>query len=100
MNTPMSCIQMLCGLMEGVVAITSAAFCCRAVCCGRRANTGMVMFNPQGGTIRGAQNEQGYDAIPMAMGGAMIPDTQQAPIEVPKPNFGMVQFRNSQKEVD
>jgi hypothetical protein len=80
---------MLSGLMEGVVAITSAAFCCRAVCCGRRRNTaGMVMFNPQGRVTTGAPNEQGLYAIPMV--GEMIPNAQQAPVEVPKTNFGSV----------
>jgi hypothetical protein len=46
----MACIQLFTGLMEGVVAIACAVFCCRAVCCGRQTNTGMSdMSNTQSG---------------------------------------------------
>merc|ERR1712012_651774 len=38
-------IQLLTGLLQGVVAITTAAFSCRVVCCGRqRSNMGTVIY--------------------------------------------------------
>jgi hypothetical protein len=46
----MASFQLFTGIMEGVVAIVSAVFCCRAVCCGRQTNTGMSdMSNTQSG---------------------------------------------------
>ena len=37
-------IQIFIGLLQGVVAITTAAFSCRAVCCGRKQHPGAVIF--------------------------------------------------------
>jgi len=38
-------IQLLTGLLQGVVAITTAAFSCRVVCCGKqRSNMGTVIY--------------------------------------------------------
>ena len=35
--------QIFIGLLQGVVAITTAAFSCRAVCCGRKQHPGAVI---------------------------------------------------------
>jgi hypothetical protein len=59
MKTPMCYIQMLTGVIEGCVAIVSAAFCCGAVCCGRRTNTEIEMFNTQKGATTGVANSGG-----------------------------------------
>jgi hypothetical protein len=48
MKTPMCYIQML-----------TAAFCCGAVCCGRRTNTEIEMFNTQRGATTGVANSGG-----------------------------------------
>ena len=36
-------IQIFIGLLQGVVAITTAAFSCRAVCCGKKQHPGAVI---------------------------------------------------------
>ena len=38
-------IQLLTALIQGVVAVTTAAFSCRVVCCGKRSSNGTVVFS-------------------------------------------------------
>jgi len=38
-------IQLLIGLLQGVVAIVASSFSCRAVCCGRKQYPGAVLFS-------------------------------------------------------
>jgi len=52
-------IQMLVGLLQGVIAITTSAFSCRAVCCGRKQYPGAVIFSP------GTNAEQTFTTIPL-----------------------------------
>jgi len=51
-------IQIVIGLLQGVVAITASAFSCRAVCC-RRQHPGAVIFSP------GNNAEQTFTTIPL-----------------------------------
>jgi hypothetical protein len=51
-------IQIVIGLLQGVVAITASAFSCRAVCC-RRQHPGAVIFSP------GTNAEQTFTTIPL-----------------------------------
>jgi len=52
-------IQIVVGLLQGVVAITASAFSCRAVCCGRRQYPGAVIFS------QGTNAEQTFTTIPL-----------------------------------
>ena len=57
------CIQLLTGLLQGVVGIITAAFSCRVVCCGRqRSNLGTVIY-----TNAVPQSEQ-MSAVPLISG--------------------------------
>jgi hypothetical protein len=62
-------IQLLIGLLQGVVAITTAAFSCRAVCCGRKSHPGAVIF-----TSGNAAGEQNFTTIPLNQ---IVPSPQQ-----------------------
>ena len=53
-------IQLLIGLLQGVVAITTAAFSCRAVCCGRKSHPGAVIF-----TSGNTAGDQTFTTIPL-----------------------------------
>merc|ERR1712008_374335 len=53
-------IQLLIGLLQGVVAITTAAFSCRAVCCGRKSHPGAVIF-----TSSNTAGDQTFTTIPL-----------------------------------
>merc|ERR1712004_297452 len=37
------CVQLLTALFQGIVAVTTAAFSCRVVCCGKRSSNGTVV---------------------------------------------------------
>merc|ERR1711953_692309 len=39
------CVQLLTALFQGIVAVTTAAFSCRVVCCGKRSSNGTVVFS-------------------------------------------------------
>jgi len=52
-------MQILIGLLQGVVAITTAAFSCRAVCCGRKQYPGAVIFSS------GNTDDQTFTTIPL-----------------------------------
>merc|ERR1712107_512140 len=52
-------MQLLIGLLQGVVAITTAAFSCRAVCCGRKQYPGAVIFSS------GNTADQTFTTIPL-----------------------------------
>ena len=57
------CIQLLTGLLQGVVGIITAAFSCRVVCCGRqKSNLGTVIY-----TNAVPQSEQ-MSAVPLISG--------------------------------
>ena len=57
------CIQLLTGLLQGVVAITTAGFSCRVVCCGsQKSNLGTVIY-----TNAVPQSEQ-MSAVPLISG--------------------------------
>ena len=53
------CIQLLIGLAQAVIAITTAAFACRTVCCGKRSTAGAVLFNS-------GNNTEQFTAIPLS----------------------------------
>ena len=38
-------VQLLTGLVQGIVAITTAAFSCRVACCGAKSTQGTVVFS-------------------------------------------------------
>ena len=52
-------IQLLIGLAQAVIAITTAAFACRTVCCGKRSTAGAVLFNS-------GNNTEQFTAIPLS----------------------------------
>ena len=52
--------QVFIGLLQGVVAITTAAFSCRAVCCGRKSHPGAVIF-----TSGNTAGDQTFTTIPL-----------------------------------
>merc|ERR1711953_396513 len=56
-------IQLLCGLAQAVISITTSAFSCRTVCCGKRTRAGTVIFNPEHATGRARAGE--FTAIPL-----------------------------------
>jgi len=62
-------IQLLIGLLQGVVAITTAAFSCRAVCCGRKSHPGAVIF-----TSGNTAGDQTFTTIPLNQ---IVPPAQQ-----------------------
>merc|ERR1712241_1308729 len=52
-------IQLLIGLLQGVVAIVTSSFSCRAVCCGRKQYPGAVIFSS------GTNPDQQFTTIPL-----------------------------------
>merc|ERR1712038_1354783 len=56
-------MQLLFGLAQAVIAITTSAFSCRTVCCGKRTRAGTVIFNPEHATSRARAGE--FTAIPL-----------------------------------
>ena len=62
-------IQLLIGLLQGVVAITTAAFSCRAVCSRRKHHPGMVIF-----TSGNTAGDQTFTTIPLNQ---IVPTAQQ-----------------------
>ena len=60
-------LHILVGLVEAVTAITASAFCCRAVCCGKRHYPGTVIFAPNAGQFQGASGANvEFTAIPLS----------------------------------
>jgi len=74
-------IQIIVGLLQGVVAITTSAFACRATCCVRKQNPGAVVFSQI--TNNG---EQTFATIPLNQ---IIQPSAQAtvPTVTPASNF-------------
>ena len=62
-------IQLLIGLLQGVVAITTAAFSCRVVCSRGKQNPGMVIF-----TSGNTAGNQTFTTIPLNQ---IVPSAQQ-----------------------
>ena len=62
-------MQLLIGLLQGVVAITTAAFSCRAVCSRRKHHPGMVIF-----TSGNTAGDQTFTTIPLNQ---IVPTAQQ-----------------------
>jgi hypothetical protein len=69
-------IQIIVGLLQGVVAITTSAFACRATCCVRKQNPGAVVFSQI--TNNG---EQTFATITMAKTNLTIKDPLSTNIE-------------------
>ena len=61
--------QIFIGLLQGVVAIITAAFSCRAVCCGRKSHPGAVIF-----TSGNTAGDQTFTTIPLNQ---IVPPAQQ-----------------------
>jgi len=60
-------LHILVALVEAVTAITASAFCCRAVCCGKRHYPGTVIFAPNAGQFQGASGANvEFTAIPLS----------------------------------
>ena len=55
--------QMFIALAQAVIAITTAAFSCRTVCCGKRSTAGAVIFNP----MESIGNNAGHQFTAMAL---------------------------------
>jgi len=62
-------LQLLIGLLQGVVAIVASSFSCRAVCCGRKQYPGAVIFSS------GTNPDQQYTTIPLNQIVQAIPQT-------------------------
>merc|ERR1719270_3066322 len=73
-------VQIIVGLLQGVVAITTSAFACRATCCGRKQNPGTVVFSQI------TNGEQTFATIPLNQ---IIQQSAQAtvPTVAPASNF-------------
>merc|ERR1719270_3000772 len=73
-------VQIIVGLLQGVVAITTSAFACRATCCGRKQNPGTVVFSQI------TNGEQTFATIPLNQ---IIQQSAQAaaPTVTPTSNF-------------
>merc|ERR1712170_89841 len=73
-------VQIIVGLLQGVVAITASAFACRATCCGRKQNPGAVVFSQI------TNGEQTFATIPLNQ---IIQQSAQAaaPTVTPSSNF-------------
>jgi len=73
-------VQIIVGLLQGVVAITTSAFACRATCCGRKQNPGTVVFSQI------TNGEQTFATIPLNQ---IIQQSAQAaaPTVTPSSNF-------------
>merc|ERR1711923_621801 len=73
-------VQIIVGLLQGVVAITTSAFACRATCCGRKQNPGAVVFSQI------TNGEQTFATIPLNQ---IIQQSSQAaaPTATPTSNF-------------
>ena len=65
-------IQLLTALIQGIVAVTTAAFSCRVVCCGKRSSNGTVVFS----NVVPSQSEQ--VAVPLTV----IAGVTAAPLNV------------------
>ena len=73
-------VQIIVGLLQGVVAITTSAFACRATCCGRKQNPGAVIYSQI------TNGEQTFATIPLNQ---IIQQSAQAtvPTVAPASNF-------------
>ena len=68
--------QMFIALAQAVIAITTAAFSCRTVCCGKRSTAGAVIFNPMESIGNNAGMHQ-FTAIPLNAMALPTTSTQQ-----------------------
>ena len=65
-------VQILTGLVQGVIAITTSAFSCRVACCGKTTTPGAVIFSSM------VNQEQGAAAaVPLTV---IAPVAQAAPV--------------------
>jgi len=77
--------QLLIAFLQGVVAIISSSFSCRAVCCGRKQHPGAVIFSS------GANSGQQYTQIPLK-------DVIQATVPQPPPSAEATNFVESEND--
>ena len=56
--------QVMIGLIEIVVAITTSAFSCRTVCCRKRHEPGMVFYNANVPNVPNVPNEELFVNLP------------------------------------
>merc|ERR1712062_873543 len=74
------CVQLLTALFQGIVAVTTAAFSCRVVCCGKRSSNGTVVFS----NVVPSQSEQ--VAVPLTViAGATSAPTSSLNVNNEKP---------------
>jgi len=74
------CVQLLTALFQGIVAVTTAAFSCRVVCCGKRSSNGTVVFS----NVVPSQSEQ--VAVPLTViAGATAAQTTSLNVNNEKP---------------
>jgi len=65
------CVQLLTALFQGIVAVTTAAFSCRVVCCGKRSSNGTVVFS----NVVPSQSEQVAVPLTVIAGATSAPTT-------------------------
>lgn len=65
------CVQLLTALFQGIVAVTTAAFSCRVVCCGKRSSNGTVVFS----NVVPSQSEQVAVPLTVIAGATAAPTT-------------------------
>jgi len=75
-------LQLLIGLLQGVVTIIASSFSCRAVCCGRKQYPGAVIFSS------GTNPDQQYTQIPLNQIGQIV----QAAVPQPPPTAEATNF--------
>jgi len=68
---PLFSIQLLTALFQGIVAVTTAAFSCRVVCCGKRSSNGTVVFS----NVVPSQSEQVAVPLTVIAGATAAPTT-------------------------
>jgi hypothetical protein len=68
---PLFCVQLLTALFQGIVAVTTAAFSCRVVCCGKRSSNGTVVFS----NVVPSQSEQVAVPLTVIAGATSAPTT-------------------------
>jgi hypothetical protein len=73
-------IEIFLALITAVVAITSSAYSCKAVCCRKTKTQGTVLYNPAGlpaglqGLPVGLQGlPVSFQAVPLAAGSVFVP---------------------------
>jgi len=65
------CVQLLTALLQGIVAVTTSAFSCRVVCCGKRSSNGTVVFS----NVVPSQSDQVAVPLTVIAGATAAPTT-------------------------